>query len=255
MRTIEYRRWSPPSSALSVEFPVELLREQGWTESTGVMYGSRQGKEVRIQALGAPADEEQEKVGVFVSRLRGEVFLTESDLVFLNQQKAGLALVVAGRRAGFFVREPDGSIQTVRSHEEFSISEQKPPTPAPPSVAVPPRRKRVPARVLALAMLPLAAIAVWPQRSQDSPQNLEIHASGRQLRISWKAGNCAVLAIRDGRGRVAIPVYADQSSATFAPEGDVVEVSLMRVDAQKRVHVESTRYISAAAGPETTPRQ
>ena len=61
-------------------------------------------------------------MGVFFSRIRGEVFLTETDLAFFNEHQSEVALVVAGDRAGFFVREADGSIQTVRSHEEFSIA-------------------------------------------------------------------------------------------------------------------------------------
>ena len=169
MRTIEYQRWSPPASRLRVEFPAELLLELGWAETSGILYGSRKGAAVRITSLRMRPEEEQEKVGVFVSRIRGEVFLTEADLESFKESGNDLALVVAGERAGFFVRERDGSIQTVRSHEEFAVA---PPLPAPmPPLQKRPRRvSRTPMWMLglaALAALPIAglAVAVLPQRT------------------------------------------------------------------------------------------
>jgi len=67
-----------------------------------------------------------EKIGIFVRRAEGEVFLTEADLERFEGQRAAVALVVAGNRAGFFVRQADGSIQTIRSHEEFTFSPPEP---------------------------------------------------------------------------------------------------------------------------------
>ncbi len=60
-----------------------------------------------------------EALGIFASRVRGEVFLTESDLERLCHLP--IALVVAGGRAGFFVREPDGSMLTILSYQEFPV--------------------------------------------------------------------------------------------------------------------------------------
>ena len=58
-------------------------------------------------------------LGIFVCRARGEVFLTDDDLANFERHRGVLALVVAGGLAGFFVRELDGSVQAIRSHEVF----------------------------------------------------------------------------------------------------------------------------------------
>jgi hypothetical protein len=244
MRTIEYRRWSPLASPVCVEFPAELLLELGWADTSGILYGSRRGREVRVSALRAPSEEAPRKVGVFVSRIRGEVFLTEADLAFLNQQQAGLALVVAGKRAGFFVREPDGSIQTVRSHEEFTIGQGRPPLPGRRE-----KRSWAPAGLLALGVLPLAALAVLPQHAaREAPQSLDVHASGNQLHISWTPVPGAVLTVEDGGSRVSVPVYAEQSTATYAMQGTDVAVSLVSVDPANHLRRESARYVTTV-GP------
>ena len=236
------------------------------------MYGSRRGKEVRVAALHTPfhSDEEQEKVGVYVSRIRGEVFLTEADLAALNEHQAELALVVAGNRAGFFVRETDGSIQTVRSHEEFWVSPAEPEIPPlpelPPVVTPSQRRKWVPAGwvptswfpkgLVAMAALPLVALgafAVFPQRSLQGPgqgpASIEISDIDNQLRISWKPGQNAVLTIDDSGGQVSIPVYLNQSSATYARRGADVQVRLDSVDAANRPRRLSTRYVEIRPVP------
>ena len=66
-------------------------------------YGSRKGADVRVEALDRPANRQHEKIGVFFSRIRGEIFLTEVDLEYMMAQQSELALVVAGAQAGFFV--------------------------------------------------------------------------------------------------------------------------------------------------------
>jgi hypothetical protein len=249
MRTIEYRRWSPPASRLRVEFPADLLLELGWAETSGVLYGSRQGADIRIAALQMPRGEAQQKVGVFVSRIRGEVFLTETDLAFLKEHKSEFALVVAGDRAGFFVREQDGSIQTVRSHEEFAVA-----LPHPAAVAAPAKKRRVhrtrlwmPALV-ALAALPIAGLAVAGRIGQQlsAASALTLSGSGGQLRISWKPGRNAVLVIDDSGRRRSLLVYPNQSSVTYVPRGSEVEVSLVTVDAASQPRRESALYLSSA---------
>ena len=135
MHTVQYQRWNPSQSPVRVEFPPQLLGEivaQGGREARGSLYGILLGSEIRIIAERSDAsvrerrrDEELlglEKVGIFVRRPKGEVFLTESDLERFEGQRAAVALVIAGDRAGFFVRQADGSIQGIRSHEEFSVT-------------------------------------------------------------------------------------------------------------------------------------
>lgn len=223
MRSIEYRRWAPLSSPLSVEFPAELLLELGWADSTGILYGSRSGREIRLSALNTRTDEEQGKVGVFVSRIRGEVFLTDGDLAFLNRERVDLALVVVGRRAGFFVREADGSIQTVRSHDEFLIAREAVPSRLRSRGKPIPRRKWI--QAFALAALPSAALALFLEPGAQT-SSLEIREIDRQLLISWNPPQNAVLTIEDDGALVSLPVRSDQSSVTYAPRGEEVEVAL-----------------------------
>ncbi len=141
-------------------------------ETSGVLYGSRHGGQIRITSIETPRGEEEKKVGVFFSRIRGEVFLTEADLTFFNEHHSEVALVVAGDRAGFFVREAGGSIQTVRSHEEFSIGL---PCAIAPKLVLALKWPRTfawtaaPAWLVMLAVLPIAALAVLPQRSATAP--------------------------------------------------------------------------------------
>lgn len=259
MRTIEYQRWSPPASNLRVEFPAELLLELGWAEMSGTLYGSRKGTDIRIAALNTPGGEHQEKVGVFFSRIRGEVFLTEADLAAFKEQPGNdLALVVVGERAGFFGRERDGSIQTVRSHEEFPIGPQPvvPPAAHPkvePSQKRTPRVHRTPLwlpGLAALVALPIAAlaVAVLPEKHavpQPEPPSLTLNENGGQLRISWKPGRNAVLVIDDGASKRSLLVYPNQSSVTYIPRSSEVEVSLMTADDSNQLRRESALYISS----------
>ena len=101
----------------STELLYELLRVSDSGDARGPLFGMRNGKSVWILAAHRLAG--AAPVGIFVARGRGEVFLTESDLAFLDAQRADLALAVAGGKGGFFVRERDGSIQTIQSYEEF----------------------------------------------------------------------------------------------------------------------------------------
>jgi len=222
MPSAAHRRWCPPASPIPIEFPDALLSGLGRCETSGFLYGIRRETEARIAALHKPAGEGQEKIGLFFSRIRGEVFLTEADLEQMNRLKIDLALVVAGQRAGFFVRERDGSIQSVRSHEEFSISRARPRRSTPRTRPVA-RRRWLAAGFAGLA-LPLAALTVSPHR--DAPKTLEVHDVGGQLRISWSPPQDALLSIQDGAQRISLPVSVDESSVTYVPRGPGIDVNL-----------------------------
>src|ERR1700674_603460 len=103
--------WSPPESPLRIDYSLDLLRElqlqSAETDQCGFLWGAKVETGVRVTASRPNSD--LDTVGVFVARLRGEVFLTESDLERLGG--FSIALVVAGEKGGFFVREADGSIQ------------------------------------------------------------------------------------------------------------------------------------------------
>jgi hypothetical protein len=94
---------------------------------------------------------------------------------------------------------------------------------------------------------------VFPQRAADKPLDLRVRETSGQLRISWKPGKSAVLAIDDDGKKLAIPVYANQSNVTYAPRGSQVEVSLVTVDAENHPRRESALYI-ASTGSATPSR-
>lgn len=130
-----FRVWFPPQSPVRIEYSRELLRllvpRQDGEYSSGVLYGSRTAGTIRVISARPRAD--LEPVGIFAARWCGEVFLTEPDILRLetlddsnnvNAEVASggaIALVIAGGRGGFFVRRPDGSMQTIQSYQEFPI--------------------------------------------------------------------------------------------------------------------------------------
>jgi hypothetical protein len=243
MQTLPYRRWSPPASPLRIEFPEELARklwpEPDALEISGKLYGVRYGAEVHVMA--AQAGHAREVIGIFVARVRGEVFLTESNLALFERNQATIALVRAGNRAGFFVREPNGSIQTVRSHEEFSIEE-----PAPPVITSKPSQSGIrkpswaPAACFALTLPLLAFFRPAPAFG------LKVHENAGQLQISWQPGQPALLEIQDGERRVAVPVFANQSNLTYTRNGAQVDVSLTREDGTAHPPSASARFVAGA---------
>src|SRR5436190_650171 len=241
MVTVHYRRWCPPASPLRIEFRAELLNEirrEGIqpsllhpeiNQSSGLLFGVRQWDEVRI--LSERSDAGQAPLGIFVCRARGEVFLTDDDLARFEKHQVVLALVVAGGRAGFFVREPDGRIQAIRSHEEFSVAaftaspvvkratlrpgvEQ--PIPAP---GLWPAWKRIAACAAVLAV-PVGAFA-YLRPLLRLPIALALREEAGQLVIGWNAGalmDGSRLEIRDGSERTLLMLAAQTSGATYRPQ-------------------------------------
>ena len=128
-------------------------------------------------------------VGIFVCRARGEVFLTDDDLANFEKHQGVLALVVAGGRAGFFVREPDGSVQAIRSHEEFKVADAA--------------SRPVPRRIDAAAELPAPRSAWW------------------QARLAWKrvAACAALLAVPAGAFAYLRPLLPQSAHRTGDPGG------------------------------------
>lgn len=244
MRSVQYRRWCPPQSPLRIEFPADLLVElhppSGSLENSGILYGQRHGREVRVLTTRPEPGEVLDPVGVFVSRGRGEVFLTESNLDFFEREGAAFALVVAASHAGFFVREPDESIQAVRSHEEFPVATQPtsleqltPPKP----VARTSKWAWSAAAVTMMLSLPVAALAyLRPVFPQPPLQPLALHVEEdrgpyvSQLRIAWTPGRHAILQIADGGERIAVTVPPEQSEAIYARRSSEVKIGLIPLD-------------------------
>ena len=282
MVTVQYRRWCPPQSPLRIEFPPELLHHvrlesnepvRGvalrWiprlnrvvNQSSGLLYGLRQGDEVRVleaRAHDGAAPGGLEPVGTFVCRARGEVFLTDDDLAAFEQHQGALALVVAGGRAGFFVRELDGSVQAIRSHEEFKVADAAS-RPSVPSVAadelpaLAPRWSHSWRRLAACAAIlavPAGAFAYLRPLLQGMPIALTIREEAGQLVMGWNAGTLAEsgrLEIHDGAEQAIVLLPPGTSSATYRPEGRDVEVRLSTGTRAGSARWEQARFATSAS--------
>lgn len=275
MHTVHYRRWSPPQSPLRVEFVPGLLREVGARaqsgQDRGTLLGLRIANEVRILAAHRPAEPRDSRlaglsvVGVYICRARGEVFLTDADIEFMDQQQAVLALVVAGLRAGFFAREPDGTLQAVRSYEEFSVVEAaaQPPLPAPrrPPPERPLRHAAFAPQYLArwvvmLAALvgPAAALAYFRPLLPDPPLEISVREVAGQLLIGWNqeaVGRGGRLEIEEKGSRQIIELARGSVGATYAIHGADVEIRLATEKGMGSARWTTTRLApqSAAEGP------
>jgi len=227
-------------------------------QSRGLLFGVCKRDEVRI--LSKRSDAGQAPLGIFVCRARGEVFLTDDDLADFEKHRVVLALVVAGGRAGFFVRQPDGSIQAIRSHEEFPVAslalppaakktkprpEVERPTPAPDMW---PAWKRIAACAAVLAV-PAGAFA-YLRPLRRLPIALVLREKDGQLVIGWNARalmDGSRLEIRDGSERTLLMLPAHMSSATYGPQGSDVEIRLTTDTRAGGAHWEAARFISRAS--------
>ncbi len=271
MRTILYRRWAPAKSAVKIEFPPDVIhdiRAQSPLEhDRGYLFGWRDGNEVRIATAirtpeaGDPRTAGTEPVGVYITRARGEVFLTDADLEQVDRITGGIALVIAGGRAGFFAREADGSMQAVRSHEEFAVADAA--TQAQPlaratrqacgSQPAQPRFWKWALSAAGLLAGPVAAFAyLYPPHA--TPLELSLRETNGQLVIQWDpqaAVTDARLVITEAEGRTILPVPPGSSSATYAAHSGDVDISLSTADRSGRVHWTSARFEPPAI-PQTT---
>lgn len=222
--------WAPRQSAVRIEYSNEVVREAGRLER-GVLYGTRKGATVRVAAArreqsvtGDPRLAGLDLLGTFASRPRGEVFLTDPDIQHLELTGGSIALVVAATKAGFFVYEPDGTIQTIKSYQEFSIA---PWAPAPKTRK--PRTWWIAAACAAL-ILASASAMMWRDFTRTRPLGLILREDADQLRISWNRNAFrfpARLEIADGSQRDWIPVNADLASATYVRRTGDVQVRLI----------------------------
>lgn len=275
MQTVVYKRWCPPASPLQIEFRAELPRRirarATGDRLRGFLFGTRKGTEIRILAVRPRADARDEtvasmqRVGICVYRERGEVFLTDRDLAAFEKHGAAIALVVTGTRAGFFVREANGSIQAVRSHEEFPLAEPASPLEirkSPATVNLPAKSKpsrpskplwRWPAIAACLLAVPFVGYAYLEPRIPKPPVELSIEDAGGQLLIGWDAAAAAQgarLDISDQGMRTSLFVFPNTSGATYQHRSSEVEV---RITSGSRVGV--ARWSSTRALAQVPPVQ
>lgn len=213
--------WSPPESPLRIEYTPALLREIrnecADVDAFGVLYGVLRGNTVSFIATRGRAG--LDPIGVFASRVRGKVFLTEEDLERFDRAEACVALVISGESGGFFVRDAAGSIETVRSYEEFSLA-----APKPLPVVVPKHRNYL---WLALALIPLIC---FTPRHRQPPIAVSLREDSGQVRISWNVPNKATLTILDGGEKTSIALTPAQSTATYARRSGNVTVRIGKAE-------------------------
>ncbi len=267
MRTILYRRWAPPQSFVKIEFTPEVLHEvRGNTRANqdrGYLFGKRRGNEVRVlAAIREPQQNDPrlahlEPVGTYASRVRGEVFLTDDDLEQSSRVSDGIVLVVAGKRAGFFTREQDGSMQAVRSYEEFAVADAAAESVSADALTKPGREKRLrhPAlppinawkAALAASVLlaaPAMAYAYLEPRMRMLPIEMSVHESNGQLMIAWDPAILAQgghLRISEGDIQTSILLAAFGSGITYLAQTDDVEVRLTAGGRAGALHWRSSR--------------
>lgn len=256
--------WAPSQSPVKVDLQLEVLHEVQ-TEvqragERGYLLGRREGNKIQVMAAmagldsGDPRLAELDIVGVYASRLRGEVFLTDEDLEHAESVPNGVALVIAGKRAGFFPRQADGSIQAVRSHEEFPVPEEVPgPTVRQsrrprqmrhPALGPISRWKRI-AIAVGIATGPVVGMAYLQQHMPLLPLDVTVRESNGQLIIGWDRGaaaNGGYLEITEGDVQSVISLAKDSTSASYLPKTGDVDVRLKAGTRVGTVHWKAARY-------------
>jgi hypothetical protein len=176
MSEVKFGSWSVAESPITIEYSLVVIEEmrhevaegfqrlsRGGIEVGGVLYGTRDGRTVRLLAMRPIACEhargpgflfsdrdrvalneqllrdkdephlkDLSSVGWFLSHTRSEIALTESDLeiysIFFPAPWQVSLVIRPGRggsmRAGFFVREADGTVRGERSYLEFNFPDR-----------------------------------------------------------------------------------------------------------------------------------
>ena len=176
MSDVKFGSWSVAESPVTVEYSLVVIEEirhevaegfqrlsRGGIEVGGILYGTRDGRTVRVLAMRPivcehargpgflfsdkdrialneqlvtdkedPQLQDLISVGWFLSHTRSEIALTESDLeiysIFFPAPWQVTLVIRPGRggsmRAGFFVREADGTVRGDRSYLEFNFPDR-----------------------------------------------------------------------------------------------------------------------------------
>lgn len=239
MSDVKFGSWSVAESPVTVEYSLVVIEEmrhevaegfqrlsRGGIEVGGILYGTRDGRTLRVLAMRPivcehargpgflfsdkdrialneqlvkdkedPQLQDLISVGWFLSHTRSEIALTESDLeiysIFFPAPWQVTLVIRPGRggsmRAGFFVREADGTVRGDRSYLEFNFPDRlagildRPPADRPPRER-PPREnsERRPSYYRAEATGAAAAPAPAPVR-RESPVLQTAADDGPQL--------------------------------------------------------------------------
>ena len=176
MSELKFAAWSVAESPVAIEYSLVVIEEirhavaegfqrlsRGGIEVGGILYGTRDGRTVRILAMRPIACEHARgpafllsdkdrkvlneqlaadaqdphldgliSLGWFLSHTRSEITLSDSDLelysIFFPAPWQVTMVVRPGRagsmRAGYFVREADGTVKSERSYLEFNFADR-----------------------------------------------------------------------------------------------------------------------------------
>lgn len=214
MSEAAFESWGIDDTSVSIEYSLVVIEEirhqvsqgllrfsRGGIEVGGVLYGTREGRKIRIQAVrsipcdhaAGPsfalsnddrtqfdaqlADDAQDphlqglvRLGWFVSHTRGELAMTQGDLEFFStyfRDPWQVTMVIrpgrgSAMRAAFFLWEPDGTVRTDHGYKEFSFPDRLAGV-----VDTPSRAERGEARAgfRSLPPLPIPLAPVEPVRS------------------------------------------------------------------------------------------
>jgi len=139
--------------------------------------------------------------------------MTEEDMERFEKADACVALVLSADTGGFFVRDSSGSMEAVRSYEEFLIN-----GPAPVQAPVRVVKRRF-SWTWSLALIPLLYFI-----PRHSPTKLAVIMSEDegQVRISWNVPVTGNIDILDGEDRTSVRIAPGLSTLTYARHtGDV----------------------------------
>ncbi len=249
---IAYRTWAPAQSRVRIEYSTRVLgqlrRESARGNTGGVLFGVQRGNDLQVLAARYREDDADLRlagftpVGIFAARVRGEVFLTESDLERFITVDGPVALVVAGSKGGFFVREADGSIQAVRSYQEFPLVEDAP------------TRSRLRPwawTILGLIALPGLFYVARPVQT-GLPESLTVRNEAGQLHIGWNpaaVGKNAGLEILEGARETTIPIPAPLATATYLPHTGDADIRVFILDDNARPSRETALFLGYKPAP------
>jgi len=201
-----------------------------------VLYGRRRDSQIRLLAARRTGHSRDlcltglERVGVFAVRSGGDVFLTEQDLEFAEWNGAGIALVVAAERGGFFVHEADGSILAIRSHQEFAVPDASLSRKSPAGRSA----WKAALNVIAMAACLVLSVAAALYAEPKAMLILRVHEEAGQLVALWSPGVRGTLEIRDGDLKIQVPITVQETRTTYQPETRDVDIVLTTLDGVTR---------------------
>jgi len=307
MSDAKFGSWVVPESPVDVEYSLVVIEEirqvvadgfqrlqRGGIEVGGVLYGTREGRIVKVMAMRDIAcehargptfhlsdndraaltaqlarDKEDMRlegllvVGWFLSHTRSEVILQQADLdtynAFFPEPWQVTMVVHPGRagsmRAGFFVREADGSVKGERSYQEFDfpdrltgILDRLPRERRPPSMETPARRvplSRYPGSPEAIDALPASEAPeavdaydapLFGQPSRAVQQSAPYPHTGRK--IPW-----AIIAVV-----AAALVLAVLGLHFFGPQLHVEPLSLSVIERDGQLQIQWNHASQSIAG-------